>query len=43
MALVLRYLTPEIQGYFYAFAGVVAMQVFFGDGFFAEHSPVRLA
>jgi hypothetical protein len=43
MALVLRYLTPEIQGYFYAFSGVVAMQVFFGNGVFAKHPPVRLA
>ena len=25
MVLVLRHLTPEIQGYYYAFAGVVAM------------------
>jgi O-antigen/teichoic acid export membrane protein len=33
MALVLRYLTPEIQGYFYAFSGVVAMQIFLEMGF----------
>ena len=33
MALVLRYLTPEIQGYFYAFAGVVATQIFLEMGF----------
>jgi O-antigen/teichoic acid export membrane protein len=48
MALVLRYLTPEIQGYFYAFAGVVAMQVFLEMGFsqnilqFASHEFAQL-
>ncbi len=48
MALVLRYLTPEIQGYFYAFAGVVAMQVFLEMGFsqnilqFASHEFAEL-
>lgn len=48
MALVLRYLTPEIQGYFYAFAGVAAMQVFLEMGFsqnilqFASHEFARL-
>jgi len=48
MALVLRYLTPEIQGYYYAFAGVVAMQVFLEMGFsqnilqFASHEYARL-
>jgi O-antigen/teichoic acid export membrane protein len=48
MALVLRYLTPEIQGYFYAFAGVAAMQVFLEMGFsqnifqFASHEYARL-
>jgi O-antigen/teichoic acid export membrane protein len=48
MALVLRYLTPEIQGYYYAFAGVVAMQVFLEMGFsqnilqFAAHEFARL-
>jgi len=48
MALVLRYLTPEIQGYFYAFAGVVAMQVFLEMGFsqnilqFASHEFAKL-
>ncbi len=33
MALVLRYLTPEIQGYFYTFSGIVAMQIFLEMGF----------
>ncbi len=48
MALVLRYLTPEIQGYFYAFSGVVAMQVFLEMGFsqnilqFASHEFAKL-
>ncbi len=48
MVLVLRYLTPEIQGYFYAFAGVVAMQVFLEMGFsqnilqFASHEYAKL-
>ena len=48
MALVLRCLTPEVQGYFYAFAGVVAMQVFLEMGFsqnilqFASHEFARL-
>jgi len=48
MALVLRYLTPEIQGYFYSFAGVVAMQVFLEMGFsqnilqFASHEFAKL-
>jgi len=48
MALVLRYLTPEIQGYYYAFAGVVAMQVFLEMGFsqnilqFAAHEFAKL-
>lgn len=48
MALVLRYLTPEIQGYFYAFSGVVATQVFLEMGFsqnilqFASHEFARL-
>ncbi len=48
MALVLRYLTPEIQGYYYAFAGVVAMQVFLEMGFsqnilqFASHEYAKL-
>jgi O-antigen/teichoic acid export membrane protein len=48
MLLVLRYLTPEIQGYFYAFAGVVAMQVFLEMGFsqnilqFASHEYAKL-
>jgi len=48
MALVLRFLTPEIQGYYYAFAGVVAMQVFLEMGFsqnilqFAAHEFAKL-
>ena len=48
MALVLRYLTPEIQGYFYAFSGVVATQVFLEMGFsqnilqFASHEFAKL-
>jgi hypothetical protein len=48
MALVLRYLTPEIQGYFYAFSGVVAMQIFLEMGFsqnilqFASHEFAKL-
>jgi len=48
MALVLRYLTPEIQGYFYAFSGVVATQIFLEMGFsqnilqFASHEFSRL-
>ena len=48
LALVLRYLTPEIQGYYYAFAGVVAMQVFLELGFsqnilqFAAHEFSQL-
>ena len=48
MALVLKFLTPEIQGYFYAFAGVVAMQVFLEMGFsqnilqFAAHEFAKL-
>jgi len=48
VALVLRYLTPEIQGYFYAFAGMVAMQVFLEMGFsqnilqFASHEFAQL-
>lgn len=48
MALVLRYLTPEIQGYFYAFAGVVATQIFLEMGFsqnilqFAAHEFAKL-
>jgi O-antigen/teichoic acid export membrane protein len=48
MALVLQYLTPEIQGYFYAFAGIVAMQVFLEMGFsqnilqFASHEYAKL-
>src|ERR1039458_2265519 len=48
MALVLRYLTPEIQGYFYAFAGVAAMQIFLEMGFsqnilqFASHEFAKL-
>lgn len=48
MLLVLRYLTPEVQGYFYAFAGIVAMQVFLEMGFsqnilqFASHEYARL-
>ena len=48
MVLVLRYLTPEIQGYFYAFSGVVAMQVFLEMGFsqnilqFASHEFSKL-
>jgi len=48
MVLVLKYLTPEIQGYFYAFAGVVAMQVFLEMGFsqnilqFASHEFAKL-
>jgi O-antigen/teichoic acid export membrane protein len=48
MALVLRYLTPEVQGYFYAFAGVVAMQVFLEMGFsqnilqFTSHEYAKL-
>jgi O-antigen/teichoic acid export membrane protein len=48
MALVLRYLTPEIQGYFYAFSGVVAMQIFLEMGFsqnilqFASHEFSKL-
>jgi O-antigen/teichoic acid export membrane protein len=48
MLLVLRYLTPEIQGYFYAFAGIVAMQVFLEMGFsqnilqFASHEYAKL-
>ncbi|HEY4415412.1 MAG TPA: hypothetical protein VGO57_06945 [Verrucomicrobiae bacterium] len=48
MLLVLRYLTPEIQGYFYAFAGVVAMQSFLELGFsqnilqFTSHEFAKL-
>jgi O-antigen/teichoic acid export membrane protein len=48
MVLVLRYLTPEIQGYFYAFAGVVGTQVFLEMGFsqnilqFASHEYAKL-
>lgn len=48
MILVLQYLTPVIQGYFYAFAGVVAMQVFLEMGFsqnilqFASHEFAKL-
>jgi hypothetical protein len=48
MALVLRYLTPEIQGYFYAFSGVLAMQIFLEMGFsqnilqFAAHEFAKL-
>jgi hypothetical protein len=48
LVLVLRYLTPEIQGYFYAFSGVVAMQVFLEMGFsqnilqFASHEYAKL-
>jgi len=48
MALVLKFLTPEIQGYYYAFAGVVAMQVFLEMGFsqnilqFASHEFAKL-
>ena len=48
MVLVLRYLTPEIQGYFYAFSGVVATQVFLEMGFsqnilqFASHEFAKL-
>jgi O-antigen/teichoic acid export membrane protein len=48
MPLILRYLTPEIQGYFYAFSGVVAMQVFLEMGFsqnilqFASHEFAKL-
>ena len=48
MVLVLRHLTPEIQGYYYAFAGVVAMQVFLEMGFsqnilqFASHECAKL-
>jgi len=48
MALVLKFLPPEIQGYFYAFAGVVAMQVFLEMGFsqnilqFASHEFAKL-
>lgn len=48
MVLVLQYLTPEIQGYFYAFYGVVAMQVFLEMGFsqnilqFASHEFAKL-
>jgi len=48
MALVVRYLTPEVQGYFYAFSGVVAMQVFLEMGFsqnilqFASHEFAKL-
>lgn len=48
MLLVLRYLTPEVQGYFYAFAGIVAMQVFLEMGFsqnilqFASHEYAKL-
>jgi hypothetical protein len=48
MLLVLRYLTPEVQGYFYAFAGVAATQVFLEMGFsqnilqFASHEFAKL-
>ncbi len=48
MLLVLRYLTPEIQGYFYAFSGVVATQIFLEMGFsqnilqFASHEFAKL-
>ena len=48
MILVLRYLTPEIQGYFYAFSGIVAMQIFLELGFsqnilqFASHEFSKL-
>lgn len=48
MVLVLRYLTPEIQGYFYTFSGIVAMQVFLEMGFsqnilqFASHEFSKL-
>jgi O-antigen/teichoic acid export membrane protein len=48
MGLILRYLTPEVQGYFYAFSGVVATQVFLEMGFsqnilqFASHEFSKL-
>lgn len=48
IALVMRYLTPEIQGYFYAFSGIVAMQIFLEMGFsqnilqFASHEFANL-
>ncbi|XHR28013.1 MAG: lipopolysaccharide biosynthesis protein [Chthoniobacteraceae bacterium] len=48
IALVLRYLTPELQGYFYAFSGIVAMQTFLEMGFsqnilqFASHEYSKL-
>jgi O-antigen/teichoic acid export membrane protein len=48
MLLWLKFLTPEIQGYFYAFAGVVATQVFLEMGFsqnilqFASHEFAKL-
>ena len=48
MALVVQYLTPEIQGYYYTFAGVVALQVFLEMGFsqnilqFASHEFAKL-
>jgi len=48
IALVIRYLSPEIQGYIYAFSGIVAMQVFLEMGFsqnilqFASHEFAKL-
>lgn len=48
MFLVLRYLTPEVQGYFYTFSSIVAMQVFLEMGFsqnilqFASHEFAKL-
>lgn len=48
MVLVLRYLTPDIQGYFYTFSGIVAMQVFLEMGFsqnilqFTSHEFAKL-
>jgi O-antigen/teichoic acid export membrane protein len=48
MLLVTRYFTPEEQGYFYTFAGLMALQVFLEMGFsqcvvqFASHEFARL-
>ena len=48
LVLMVNYLTPEVQGYFYAFAGVAATQVFLEMGFsqnilqFASHEFAKL-
>ena len=48
MLMMIRHLTPEMQGYYYAFYGVVALQVFLEMGFsqnivqFASHEFAKL-